>query len=430
MSRPVTADLGRRSWQHDFRLLWTAETVSSFGSQITVVALPLTATALLHATPFQMGVLATASTAPNLLSFYFGALIDRVRQRWFLLVLTDLIRMCLLGSIPVAAAAGFLSISQLLIIAFVAGTASVCFGITWGAYLPSVVPADGLLAANSKLQASMTMAGLVGVSLAGFLVQFFDAPNAMAIDAVSFGVSAWFLVGMRRCSSQAAPEGPVQQSMRRQVIAGLRYSVADPRIRAIAGASANLNLFSSIALGLAVFYLNRVLLIPSALIGVLFGTWGVGGVLGALLAPALGRRFTEGRTIVAATVVFSLGLFAYPPVRGPVWFEVTVLALANLLFGCAVFVFDVHVAALRQRITPDDLQGRSAATMAFVSQGVKPIGALAGGVLGQLVGVRGALWIAAAGALTCVLWTYASPLRTGDSSPQHPEPTADVAASS
>ena len=415
------------AWQQDFRLLWTAETVSSFGSQITGVALPLTAVARLHATPFEMGVLTAASTLPNLFSFYFGALVDRVRRRRTLLVLTDLIRMVLLGLIPIAAITGFLSVGLLMSIAFAAGTASLCFGITWGAYLPSVVPADGLVAANSKLQASMTMAGLAGVSLAGVLVQIFGAPNAMAIDAASFGASAWFLALMRHRASGKEPAGHDEQGMWHQIVAGLRYSLAEPRIRAIAAASANLNLFSSIALGLAIFYLKNVLGMPPSLIGFLFGIWGAGGVVGALLAPALGRRFGEGRAIIGASVVFSLGMLAYPPVRGPIWFEATTLAMANLLFGFAVFVFDVHVAALRQRITPDHMQGRSAATMALVTQGVKPIGALAGGVLGQTAGVRDALWIAAAGALSTVLWTYASPLRAKENQPQPAEPVADTA---
>lgn len=422
MSLPIAADRAQPSWQEDFRFLWTSETVSSFGSQVTGVALPFTAAALLRATPFQMGVLAAASTTPNLFSFYFGALADRVRRRWTLLVLTDVIRMGLLALVPIAAVAGFLSVGLLIALAFAAGTASVCFGVTWGAYLPSLVPADGLLSANSKLQASMTMAGLAGVSIAGGLVQLFGAPNAMAIDAASFGVAAWFLARMRHRDSETAAASQTRPGMWHQISAGLRYSLAEPRIRAIAAASANLNLFSSIALGLAILYLNRVLKIPPVLIGILFGVWGAGGVIGALIAPALGRRFSEGRTIVGASVVFSLGLFAYPPVRGPVWFEVAVLAIANLFFGCAVFVFDVHVAALRQRITPDSLQGRSAATMAFVTQGVKPIGALAGGVLGQVIGVRGALWVAAAGALTTVLWSYASPLRSRESPPQPTEP--------
>jgi predicted MFS family arabinose efflux permease len=211
-----------------------------------------------------------------------------------------------------------------------------------------------------------------------------------------------------------------------EVAEGLRYCLAEPRLRAIAGASANLNFFSSIALALGILFLNRVLGIPPFAISLIFAAWGVGAVAGSLLAPVLGRRFTEGRTIIAASAVFSVALFAYPPVRGPVWFETTALIVANLTFGCAVFVFDVHTASLRQVISPERLQGRTASAMAFLTQGVKPVGALIGGGLGQAIGIRGALWFAAAGTVTTVLWTYRSPLRAGAAlsgpAPSRPDP--------
>jgi MFS family permease len=409
-----TASPPLTSWRRDFRLLWTAETVSSFGSQITTVALPLTAAALLHASPGQMGILGAASTLPGLLfSFYFGALVDRVFRRWALLVWADLIRMVLLALIPVAAAAGFLSVDLLIVIAFVTGAASLSFGITWSAYLPSVVPSDNLVEANSKLQATMTLGGLCGVSLAGALVQLFGAPNAITIDAASFAFSAVFLARMRfRNAGRPAPrEG--SRSMWREVGEGLRYCMTEPRLRAIAGAAANLNFFTSIALALGVLFLDRTLGIPPFLISLIFAAWGVGAVAGSLLAPMLGRRFTEERTIIGASAVFSIAMFAYPPLRGPVWFESAALILANVLFGCSVFVFDVHTAALRQVVSPAELQGRTASAMAFVTQGVKPLGALAGGVLGETMGMRGAMWFAAAGTVTAMLWTYRSPLRLG-----------------
>jgi MFS family permease len=412
MAGRSTASPPLTSWRRDFRQLWTAETVSSFGSQITTVALPLTAAGLLHASAGEMGILAAGSTLPNLLfSFYFGALVDRVFRRWALLVWADLLRMVLIGLIPVAWAAGFLSIGLLIVIAFVTGAASLSFGITWSAYLPSVVPASNLVEANSKLQASMTVADLGGVSLAGALVQLFGAPNAMTIDAASFAVSALFLARMRYRAGQKPAPRAGKRNMWREVGEGLRYCINEPRLRAIAGAAANLNLFSSIALALGILFLNRTLRIPPYLISLIFAAWGVGAVGGAVLAPMLGRRFTEGRTIIAASAVFSIALFAYPPVHGPVWFASTTLMIVNVAFGFAVFVFDVHTAALRQIISPDELQGRTASAMAFVTQGVKPLGALIGGVLGETIGIRGALWIAAAGTITTVLWTYRSPLR-------------------
>lgn len=427
MALPSAESPRRAPWRRDFRLLWTGETISSFGSQITAVALPLTAAALLRANAAQMGILAAAATLPNLLlSFYFGALADRLARRWHLLVWADLLRLALIGLIPLAALAGFLSVNLLIVIGFVTGAASVSFSITWSAYLPSVVPAGNLLAANSKLTASMTLAGLAGVSLAGALVQLLGAPRAMLIDAASFGISAWFLIRMRHRGDRNRQPRPPRRSMWQEVAEGLRYCAADARLRAIAGAAANLNLFSSIALALIVLYLNRVMRMPPVLVSLVFAAWGAGALAGSVLAPVLGRRFSEGRTIVGATAVFSVGLFAYPPVSGPVWFETTVIAAASVVLGCAVFVFDVHSAAMRQAITPDRLQGRAASAMSFLSQGVKPLGALAGGGLGEALGVRGALWFAAAGTVTSVLWTYWSPLRTGQPPADAAEPARSV----
>lgn len=420
-----TVPASETSWRRDFRLLWTAQTVSAFGSQITTVALPLTAAAMLHASALQMGVLAAASTLPNLLfSFHLGTLADRVARRWKLLVWADVVRFGLLGTIPVAGLAGFLSVNLLIVIGFLAGTFSLSFGITMSAFLPSVVPGDGLLRANARMQGTMTIAGLGGMSLAGTLVQLVGAPNAMAIDAASFAASAACLVWMRRRDG-AAPARPPREPMLRSVAEGLRYTLSELRLRAIAGAATNLNLFSSIALALSVLYLSRDLRMSPSLISVVFCAWGVGAVTGTMLATRLGARYGEGRTITAASAVFSVALFVYPPISGPVWFEAAVLALANMTLGCAVFVFDVHSAALRQRITPDHLQGRTASTMAFLTQGVKPLGGLLGGVLGEALGVRGAFWVAAAGCATTVLWTYISPLR--GAAPIVPGATAEEA---
>jgi len=419
-SRPAsTGNPAATSWRPDFGRLWTAQTIAVFGGEITGVAIPLTAVALLGASPLQMGVLAAASTLPNLLfPFHFGVLADRVASRWSLLAWSNLARMGLYALIPLAWLGGMLSTGLLIAVAFAAGTAGVCFRIGWSSYLPSIVPAENLVEANSKLRTSMTLSGLAGVGLAGVLVQLFGGPMAVAINAASFGVSTVFLAMMRNRGERRPSPEQSRQKMRQEVADGLRYMMAEPRMRAIAGSAANLNLFSSVVLALYVLYVSRHLGISPSVIGLLFVVWGIGAVGGAMFASRLGRRHGEGRTIVGASVVFSLVMFAYP-VAGhlPMWLAVTVLAAANMVFGCAIFMFDVHTAALRQRATPSDLQGRAAATMTFVTQGVKPIGALLGGVLGEVAGVRGALWIAAVGALTTVLWTYFSPLRTAAPGP-------------
>lgn len=411
----VANGAGPATWRPDFRKLWTAQTVSAFGSEITGVALPLTAVGLLSAGPLEMGVLVAAGNLPNLLfAFYFGVLADRARRRWPLLMWADIARMALLAVVPLAWLGGFLSIWLLVAVSLGAGAASVCFRIAWSAYLPSVVPGRNLLEANSKMQGTMTVAGLSGVGLAGILVEVLGAPLAVTVDAITFAISALFLAQMRHRASDTAVRAAARQPIWAGVAEGLRYLRADSRLRAIAGAATNLNLFSHVLLALFILYLSRDLGISPSVIGVLMATWGVGAVGGAVFAPALGRRFGVGRTILGASLVFSVLLSVYPAAPfGEKWLTVTVLGVTSAALGFSVFAFDVHSAALRQLITPDGLQGRAAATMTFLTQGIKPAGALVGGVLGEWIGVRGALWVAAAGGLTTVLWIYLSPLRHG-----------------
>jgi MFS family permease len=413
LSVTAAGESAARTWRPDFRRLWTAQTVSAFGSEITGVALPLTAVALLNATPLHMGLLVAAGNLPNLLfAFHFGVLADRMARRWRLLVWSDLVRMALLALVPVAWVGGFLSIWLLVAVSLASGAASVCFRVAWSSFLPSVVPASNLVEANGKMQGTMTVAGLSGVGLAGILVQIFGAPLALAIDAVTYGVSALFLAQMRRRTPREAAPERVRRTVWAEVAEGLRYVWTEPRLRAIAGAATNLNLFSHVLLALFVLYLSRDLGFPPSAIGLLMASWGVGAVAGALLAHPLGRRFSVGRTILGASMAFSVLLFVYPAAPyGARWLTIAVLGVTSAALGFAVYAFDVHSAALRQAITPEELRGRAAATMTFLTQGMNPVGALLGGVLGQIIGVRGALWVAATGALTTVLWIYLSPLR-------------------
>jgi MFS family permease len=405
-------------WRHrDFVRLWAGQTVSVFGSQVTELALPLCAVLTLNATAFQMGLLSAAGMAPWILfALLVGVWVDRSLRRRWILVAADLGRALVLLSIPIAAVFGVLSLGQLFAVAFAAGCLTLAFNVAWGSYLNVLVPRDQLVDGNSKLMGSYATAQIAGPSIAGALVQAFSAPFAILVDALSFLVSAFSLRSIRA----PEPERRLEQrgSLRHDLAVGLRFVRDDPLQRAIAGSAATLNFFGLAIYAVLVLYAVRELHLSSLLIGLFFAFGAVGALLGTQLAPRLTRRFGAGRTILLATIGFPPALAIVPLASPgqPAWLAVTILAVAEVVGGLAVMLFDVNTAALRQAVTPEHLYGRSAGAMSFLTQGAKPLGSLFGGTLGTVFGLHSTLWICAAGGLLVIPWTVFSPLRGGDDS--------------
>ncbi|HET8752608.1 MAG TPA: MFS transporter [Gaiellaceae bacterium] len=400
-------------WRHrDFMRLWAGETVSVFGSQVTELALPLAAVLTLHATAFQMGLLSAAGMAPWIaFALLVGVWVDRrLRRRW-ILVAADLGRAAILLSVPVAAIFHVLSLGQLFAVAFAAGCLTLAFNVAWGSYLNVLVPREQLVDGNAKLMGSYATAQIAGPSLAGVLVQAVTAPFAILLDATSFLVSALALRSIRA----PEPERRLERgsSLRRDLVAGLRFVRDDPLQRAIAGSAATLNFFGAAILAVIVLYAVRKLHLSSGLIGLAFAAGAVGALLGTQLAPRLTRRLGAGRTILLATLGFppTLAIVPLASPGQPAWLAVTVLAAAEAVGGIAVMVFDVNTAALRQAATPEHLYGRAAGAMSFLTQSAKPLGSLFGGTVATAVGVHPTLWICAAGGLLVIPWTVFSPLR-------------------
>ena len=264
---------------------------------------------------------------------------------------------------------------------------------------------------------------LAGPGLGGLLVQAVSAPVAVVVDAISFVVSAACIRSVRAPERAAATRTaagtevhseahPAARSMRHELSEGLRTVLAHRSLRAIAGAAANLNLFGMLVMALFVVYATRELGFSAGLVGAVVTLGGVGALAGALLAPRVSAALGAGRTVVLASVVFSFALFAIPLARGPHSVELAVIGGGELVGGVAVMLFEVTSAGITLTSVPTALLGRASSCMAFLTQGVKPLGALAGGALGTTLGLHPALWVAAAGATTTMLWTIFSPLRT------------------
>jgi len=390
-------------WRHaGFLTLWAGQTVSLFGSRITLLALPLTAVLRLHAGAAQMGLLVAAGSAPWLVvGLPAGVWVDRLRRRP-LMVAADLGRALLLVSVPLAAWLGRLHLEQLYLVQFLVGVLTVVFDVAYQSWLPSLVPSEHLVEGNSKLEMSDSVAQIAGPGLGGVLVQVLTAPVAILADALSFLVSALLLSSIR--SYEAAPPRADRGSMRREIAEGLRLVLGNPLLRALAASSATFNLFDSVLFSVYVLYMVRALGLSAGAIGLVFGLGGVGGLLGALLVGPITRRVGLGRTLTAAVILAALAEILIAAAGGPALVAASILTGAEAIVEFGAVIFAINAVTLRQTRTPEQLLGRVNATSRFATWGVGPVGALLGGALGQAVGLRQTVLLAGLGTLLAFPW--------------------------
>jgi MFS family permease len=405
--QPAAAPLRSR----DFRLLLSAYGISAVGSEVTVLAIPLAAAVLLGASPWQMGLLTAAGTAPYVgFSLLVGAWVDRLRRRRPLMVAADLVAAATLLSVPLAWALDALTITQLVLVELLVGAARVTFRPTFSVHLPDVVPAEAITPASSRLRAAEAGAMLAGPGLAGTLVQLLTAPVAVLADALSFVASA-VLVGRVRSPERVGHVAPARRRLRAEIAEGMTHLFRDGRLRAIALAAASVNFFGLMIFALLVVYLTRVQHFSPLMVAAVTVAGGVGSMIGALLAPRVSGRIGRGRTILLAAGIFSVGMLAFPLADGPRWAVLGILAANEVVVGVGIMFFDVTVGAFVITDTPRELLGRVNSSLSTVTQGVKAVGALTGGALATAIGIRPALWVAAVGATTTVLWVWFSPFR-------------------
>ncbi len=398
-------------WHHsDFIKLWAGQTVSILGSQISLLAIPLTAVLVLDATALQMGILTAVGTVPTLLfGLLAGVWVDRLRRRPVLIV-ADTARFVLLSLVPLTYLLGMLRIWVLYLLAFLVGTCTIFFDVAYRSYLPSLIKREHLVEGNSRLELSLSVSQIVGPGLAGALVQILTAPGAILVDALSFLVSAISLAWIR------APESDPQVETKRRFIGreiaeGLRFVFGEPILRALTSSFATLTFFNSVLEAVAVLYVVKGLGISPVVLGVILAISSVGFVLGALLASKLTFWLGMGITLLLTPLIIG-GSDLLVPLAGLVpLLAIPLVGLAQLLFGLAKPVFNINQVSLRQAITPERLQGRMNASISFVVYGLPTIGALLGGALGQSIGLQKTLVLASVGEILSLLWILFSPVR-------------------
>jgi len=398
-------DKGRRTglrWHPSFLRLWASQSISLLGSRVTMTALPLTAVYALHATAFEMGILTAAGPLAYLLvGLPAGAWVDRLPRRPVMIV-ADLGRAILLASIPIASIVGLLSMAQLFLVALLVGVLTVFFDVAYQSLLPSVVRADQLVEANSKLRVSESVTQVAGPGVGGGLVQILGAPVAIAADAVSFVLSALSLVLVR--AREAAPSGQESRHLGREIQTGVATVLRTPSLGALAGAGVTFNLFDNVLMAVYVLYMTRTLHFPSTLVGLVFGLGGIGGLVGATIAERVTTRFGHRRVMLAGIAISAAGEFTIAGARDPILVAVIILLTAETMVEFGGTLYGIDAASFCQATVPGSLQGRVTATMRVISWGVGSLGALAGGVLGGAIGVRPTVLIAGMGSLLSILW--------------------------
>jgi MFS family permease len=406
--------------EHDFRQLFVADVISQVGTQITLLALPLVAIVALAANPFEVGVLAACETAAFILvGLPAGAWVDRLRRRNVLIV-GDLARALLLGSVPLAWWAGALTMPQVYVVALLTGVCTVFFDVAYQSYLPHLVGRENLVEGNSKLEAVRGVSQLSGPALAGQLIEWLTAPVAIFLDAVSFLGSAVFVLLIRK--REPIPERAPDAHLGREIAEGLRFVLGNRLLRSIAMCTGTYNLFATIGITMLLVLLADGLSLSAGTIGLLMSAGAVGGLVGAFTAMRVAKWLGQGPTIwMSCAFTAPFGLLV--AVVQPGW----LLWLGAFGFAVSMFggvVYNIAQVSFRQGLTPERLLGRMNATMRFLVWGTMPIGGLLSGVLGQYVGVRETVWIGMAGTCLAFLPTFFSPLRTMRELPQHEDAMA------
>ncbi len=397
----------------DFLKLWTGQTISQFGTQVTQLALPLIAANVLNVTPFEFGLLATVEFLPFiLLSLPAGVWVDRLRRRP-ILIAGDLGRAVVLISIPIAFALDALTIWQLYAVGFLSGCLTVFFDVAYQSYLPALVDRDQLVEGNSKLETSRSAAQITGPGIAGVAIGALGAPLAIVLDSLSYLASALFVLGIRR--PEPKPERRVDAAgrhvpMRTEIAEGLRYVTRHPHLRSIAATTGATNLFGNIAFSILVLFLVRERAFTPELLGFAFSIGSVGFLVGALIANRLAARFGVGPTIVGSALLGgpALLLIAIAPPELAFPF----VAASGFLEGGAAAVYNINQVSYRQAVCPEQMQGRMNATMRFIVWGTIPVANLLGGFLGGAIGLHGTIWVGAILSLFGFLPVLLSPVRT------------------
>lgn len=398
-------------WRHrEFRKLWAGQTVSLFGSRIGGFALTFVAILTLHASPIQVALLNAAQYGPGLVvGLFAGVWVDRLRRRPVMIVV-DIGRAALLAIIPCAAALGHLTIALLFGVALCVSVLTVFFDVAYRSYLPTLVRRDELIEGNSKLQASASVTEFGGWSIAGFVIQALSAPGTVLVDTASFLVSAASLAAIRTPEPQPTPAAE-REGTWREIGQGLRLVRDSPIFRTLATVTGIWYLFRNMIGAVIIIFVTRQLHVAPALQGMIYAVGGLSSLTGAVLAARVTRRWGFGPTMFWMLLLAVVATVFIPLASGPLALITLCLVLEQIFADGAATIYEIDQVSLLQASTPDRLLGRMNASIRFIEWSMMLLGLLLGGILGETIGLRAALFCAFGGQLLAPLWLALSPVR-------------------
>jgi MFS family permease len=409
-------------WRHpDFLKLWSAETISQFGTQVSNLAIPLVAILVLDASAFEVATLGTVLFLPFIIfTLPAGVWVDRMRRKP-ILVAGDLGRAVLLATIPLAYVADALTLAQLYAVGFLVGVCTVFFDVAYQSYLPALVEREQLVEGNSKLEISRSASQIAGPGLGGGLIQALTAPYAVLVDAASFLGSGLFILRIRKVEERPGHEQhPAHEraSLWTDTKEGLRFVLGNPHLRAQAGCTGTSNFFFSLAFSIILVYFVRELDLSPGAIGVILSIGSIGALVAAVTVNRISARVGVGRTAIAASFLEgpAVLLILLAPVESPIPF----LVVAQLLLSFAMVTYNVMVVSFRQALCPERMQGRMNSVMRFIVWGTIPLGNLAGGAIATTYSLRTAILVGAIGGGLAFLWLLLSPMRNVREIPTEP----------
>ena len=388
-----------------FRRYWIGQGLSLLGDQIRGLALPLTAVMVLHAGATSMALLSAVGMLPSLLfSVHAGVWVDRWGRRRQVMLFSDGARALLLACLPLSFLLGLITLPLLLLISFLVGTFAVLFRVSASTLFVSLVPKEGYIEASSLLSGSRAVAFLVGPGIAGFLIQLLTAPVALLADAFSFVASAISLSAIHPTEPSPAERAPGD------FLAGLQFIRKSPILRSSLASQATISLFQSTFFALFILYATRSLHVTPLEWGIILGPSSVGALAGAGFVGRLTRRIGLGRTLLCGTVLFTAPDLLVPLAGGAHTLVVALLFLSVGLTGAGSMILEVTNGTIEAAAIPDRLRARATAAFVTVSNGIRPIGALLGGLLATAIGMHVSIWIATLGGSLAFLWLVPLPL--------------------
>ncbi|MDQ3445364.1 MAG: MFS transporter [Pseudomonadota bacterium] len=388
-----------------YRRLWTSILISSFGGQVTMLALPLTAAVLLHATPTQMGLLTAMEVAPFVLfSLPCGVWLDRVRKLPVYVIGESLLAL-IVASVPLAWWLGWLSMSWLYVVGFAIGTVYTIAGSAAQIVLTQVVERERLVEAHAKNALASSSAEVAGPGAAGVLIKLVGAPMALLADAMLLAVSAAILRGIQVQEGAQLAAARFWPAMRTGLVFVARHRLLITMAIVVGG----WQMCHHAALVVQILFATRTLGLSEGGVGLCFVGLGVGTIVASIIGSRISRRLGPGPTLVLGVAICGVGwlLGAVAPASAA---GVVMFAAMLMMFGVGAVLIFITFLALRQALTPAPLLGRMTSTMRWLILLPAGPGALLGGWLGEHVGLRSALMFAGVTALVLATLAWRQPV--------------------